>query len=308
VKRPLVVGCEGSRQGEDALALGGLLARCLGAEPLVVTVLPRVEYLLDATVLGQISKERAEELFDVAREHLGDLAVSARAIVAESPGRALHELAEEVDPVALVIGSAHRGRLGRVLLGSVGSALLSGAPCPIAVAPRGYAERERRSLDRIAVASSGEAESWAALGAASALAARTGANLTLLGAVEPVRYAYLAPYPMLDAADYQEAVEAELERRLEAAIGGVPAGISIERRLVRGDPAATIAEAAEDFDLLAIGSRAYGPVRRALLGSVSARLVSNAPCPILVLPRGAGSDPLGLEGTDAGSVADPALG
>jgi hypothetical protein len=71
---------------------------------------------------------------------------------------------------------------------------------------------------------------------------------------------------------------------------------------------ATIAEAAEDFDLLAIGSRAYGPVRRALLGSVSARLVSNAPCPILVLPRGAGSDPLGLEGTDAGSVADPALG
>jgi nucleotide-binding universal stress UspA family protein len=185
----------------------------------------------------------------------------------------------------VVIGSAHRGRLGRLLRGSVGSALLSGAPSPIAVSPRGYAERERRSLDRIAVAFSGEGESWAALGAASVLATRADADLTVVGAVEPVRYGYFAPYPMLDAADYQEACEKELAQRLEEAVGRVPTGVSAESRLLRGDPAATIAEAAQDFDLLAIGSRAYGPIHRSLLGSVSARLVGEARCPILVLPR-----------------------
>ena len=33
-----------------------------------------------------------------------------------------------------------------------------------------------------------------------------------------------------------------------------------------------------------MGSRGYGAVRRALLGSVSAPLVRSAPCPVLVVP------------------------
>jgi nucleotide-binding universal stress UspA family protein len=81
-------------------------------------------------------------------------------------------------------------------------------------------------------------------------------------------------------------------------------GVAAERRLLRGDPAAVIAEATEDFDLLAIGSRAYGPIRRALLGSVSAKMVARAPCPVLVLPRGAGDDPLGLGEAKARAAAD----
>ena len=35
------------------------------------------------------------------------------------------------------------------------------------------------------------------------------------------------------------------------------------------------------------GSRGYGPLRRLVLGSTSARLVREAPCPVLVLARGA---------------------
>ena len=38
------------------------------------------------------------------------------------------------------------------------------------------------------------------------------------------------------------------------------------------------------------GSRGYGPVRRLMLGSTSARLVREAPCPVLVLTRGAEVD------------------
>jgi hypothetical protein len=36
-----------------------------------------------------------------------------------------------------------------------------------------------------------------------------------------------------------------------------------------------------------VGSRGWGPVRRILLGSTSARLMREAHCPVLVLPRGA---------------------
>ncbi len=38
--------------------------------------------------------------------------------------------------------------------------------------------------------------------------------------------------------------------------------------------------------MLFVGSRAYGPVRRVLLGSVSSELVESAPCAVLVTPRG----------------------
>jgi nucleotide-binding universal stress UspA family protein len=37
--------------------------------------------------------------------------------------------------------------------------------------------------------------------------------------------------------------------------------------------------------MIAVGSRGRGPVRRALLGSVSARLAATAPCPVLVVPE-----------------------
>ena len=41
------------------------------------------------------------------------------------------------------------------------------------------------------------------------------------------------------------------------------------------------------LDLLVIGSRGYGPVRRTLLGGVSAEVTRTSACPVLVVPRGA---------------------
>lgn len=43
-----------------------------------------------------------------------------------------------------------------------------------------------------------------------------------------------------------------------------------------------------------LGSRAYSPIRRTLLGSTAAAIVDSAPCPTLILPRGVGEDPLRL--------------
>lgn len=40
-------------------------------------------------------------------------------------------------------------------------------------------------------------------------------------------------------------------------------------------------------DLLIMGTRGHGPVRRALLGSVANELLSSAECDVLVVPRGA---------------------
>ena len=44
-------------------------------------------------------------------------------------------------------------------------------------------------------------------------------------------------------------------------------------------------DAGTGVDLLVLGSRGFGPVMRLLVGSVSSRVIREAPCPVLVVPR-----------------------
>ncbi|MBJ7348576.1 MAG: universal stress protein, partial [Thermoleophilaceae bacterium] len=40
-------------------------------------------------------------------------------------------------------------------------------------------------------------------------------------------------------------------------------------------------------DLLVVGSRGYGPVNTVLLGTVTGKLMRQAPCPVMAVPRSA---------------------
>ena len=79
-----------------------------------------------------------------------------------SPGRALHNAAASHDGDLIVVGSAHRGRVGRVLAGDVTAGTLHGAPCPVLVAPRGHSASAREART-IGVGVDGSRESRAAL-------------------------------------------------------------------------------------------------------------------------------------------------
>jgi nucleotide-binding universal stress UspA family protein len=55
---------------------------------------------------------------------------------------------------------------------------------------------------------------------------------------------------------------------------------------LEGDAERQLAEQTINVDLMVTGSRGYGPHRAVLLGSVSGRLVRDAACPVIVVPRG----------------------
>jgi len=75
---------------------------------------------------------------------------------------------------------------------------------------------------------------------------------------------------------------------LHEAAARIPDEVTVAKELLSRGPAANlIEEAAKRVDLLVMGSRGYGPIRRVLLGSVSAPVVRHCPCPVLVVPRGA---------------------
>jgi nucleotide-binding universal stress UspA family protein len=97
-----------------------------------------------------------------------------------SPAAMMTELAEEAGIDLIVVGSPHRGAVGRALIGSVAESLLHGSPCPVVVAPRGYADEQHEPLRRVAVGHDGSPEADAALRAAEALALRSNALIDIL--------------------------------------------------------------------------------------------------------------------------------
>ncbi len=58
-------------------------------------------------------------------------------------------------------------------------------------------------------------------------------------------------------------------------------------RAVYGLAGEELAAFGDELDILVVGSRGYGPVRRLVLGSTSAYLEHHARCSLLVLPRAA---------------------
>jgi nucleotide-binding universal stress UspA family protein len=66
-------------------------------------------------------------------------------------------------------------------------------------------------------------------------------------------------------------------------------GIASEMKIEHGDPVTEIRKeaAAGGYDLIVVGSRGRGAVGSALLGSVSKKLVDNAPCAVIVAGKDA---------------------
>jgi nucleotide-binding universal stress UspA family protein len=281
----VLVGYEGSERSQDALALarvlvapgGHITAACAyWADPFTARVGKSAP--ADAAL-----RAAAEELLEPLGRS-GDESISVVAAPGPSPAHALHDLAESGEHEVLVLGSTHRGTLGKVLAGTTAGALLQGSRCPVAVAPLDY-RKGNAALRRIGVAFNATEESQAALRVAHELAAERAAGLLVLEAYDRVPvvaagglgYGAIAFEP-----DIREAVQTELEKAV-AALGG---GVATDSELLTGTPVPALIERSEELDLLVSGSRGYGPLGRVLVGSVSNRLMTAAACPVLVVPRG----------------------
>jgi nucleotide-binding universal stress UspA family protein len=278
----LLVAHDGRDGGRDALELARLLAASdPSSSVLVVTVLQpdplEARYgWLDAEDAGD-----AAPALEEARERLAGIAIQTRAYGSHSPGEALTAIAEEERFDVILVGSPHRGPIGRVMLGNVGASLLNGAPTDVAVAPRGYANEEHESLRNIAVGYDGGAEAKVALQRAEALAKPAGATLRLLTVVTPP-----VATPVMVAGAYSPEYPPDPERVIDEGLRSVESALAAEPVRLDGDPASELTrECAEGVDLLVVGSRGYGPLARVLLGSVSRKVVQDAPCPVLVVRR-----------------------
>jgi nucleotide-binding universal stress UspA family protein len=275
----LLVGFDGSDGGRDALELARAMGAPADASALVVAVIPYGPLPVDFEALEDDTAKEAESLLEEARKCLEGMTVETRGFGGGSPAGVMTEIAEAEGVDLVVVGSPHRGAIGRALIGSVAESLLHGAPCAAVVAPRGYAAERHEPSRRIAVAYDGTPEAKAALHRAEAVAIGTDATLEILTVVAP-------PVAIPGVVGYTPVDPPEPDKILNEAVNSVDDKLAAHGRRLDGPPATTLAEACEDgVDLLVAGSRRYGPVMRVLLGSVSTQLIHMAPCPVLVEPR-----------------------
>jgi nucleotide-binding universal stress UspA family protein len=178
----VVTGYEGRPQSRDALALARLLGRAWDASVLAVWVPDRDEPYSTAT--HEATRDRiqvAHQLRAEAGEVLdGGPDWELTTQPALWPADGLSRVAREQTARAIVVGSSHLGAIGRVVIGSTAARLLTAAPCPVAVAPRGWAHVRPLEASTIGVALDGCRDCEAALERATALSVSLDAHLVPL--------------------------------------------------------------------------------------------------------------------------------
>ena len=285
----IIVGVDESERSMDAVVLAERLARGSDAELLLVCAYPYDDVPGRGAHTGYREPLREDAL--AALQRAADTLLEARglqrrAVPDVSPARAIHEIATREQASLIVIASSHRGSVGRVLAGTTAERLLHGAPCPVAVAPAGYAKAAAGAVATIAVGYDGSPESEAALTGAVTLARSLGARLQV---IEVLDVMWMGTPALMQGPGYvmqPDDLEERARRHVSDRVAGLPDDVAAQPQVLTGEPEPLLAEQSEHADLFVVGSRGYGPHRAVLLGSVSGRLVRDAACPVLVVPRG----------------------
>jgi nucleotide-binding universal stress UspA family protein len=90
------------------------------------------------------------------------------------------------------------------------------------------------------------------------------------------------PYGFADGTEFGEVAERTLADSISQATGPDD-GVNVRPKLVRGNPAQALLDAAQGADLLVVGSRGHDGFTAALLGSVAQHCVYHAGCPVVVI-------------------------
>lgn len=282
----IIIDFHDPSSGRDALALARSLGEVTGARYVTVTSYLRDRYgMLPVQGWHWATPEETKATAELARNLLADEpGAVARVIGASSPARALHETAEREQADLIVVGSRPSGELGHLTAGASGRQALQGAPCAVAVAPAGFAGTDG-SLAPLGVGFDGSAEARLALASAAGVASTLDGELRVISVLTRPTPAH----PMFAFAGYRgylEELRDQAHSRLLEVLEALPVPPEMAPLVIEGEPAEVLVDHSHELGLMVVGSRAYGPLRRVLLGSVSDALLDRAACPVMIVPRG----------------------
>jgi nucleotide-binding universal stress UspA family protein len=283
----ILLATDGSEDARRATEAAADLAGKSGSELHVVHVWHDVPGFAHAFVKRELRRQGQEILDEQVQkiEASGGTITQAHLRGGRTSDEVI-ELSEELGVGLLVVGSRGLGTVRRILIGSHSEEIVHHARVPVLVVRRG---ESAWPPSRVIIGEdfSGDARK------AGELAASIGA---LYGSQVLLVYAH-PDLPEVPSGEARETVAQELrgareqdEERLEGRADelGEILGSRPEIRVSDGYPAAVVLRAAHQETpppLIAVGSRGIAGIRRTRLGSVSTKVVTAAPGPVLVYPH-----------------------
>jgi nucleotide-binding universal stress UspA family protein len=287
----ILVGVDGSAAALGAVRWAARYAALRNAPLTLVHVVdaPLPEWFEVATLAGsrQWQEQRArdfiEPAIEIAEESTGEcgpVQIDSK-VFNSATVPTLVGLSAEVEMV--VVGyQGHGGVLARSFLGSVSSALVYHAHCPVAVIHYGEAMIGNAARAPVLVGIDGSPASEAATAIAFEEASRRGVGLVALHAWTDPRVSGSKGLLQDSKWDAQLSEEEEtLAERLAGWHERYP-DVAIRRRVEIGDPARWLIDASERAQLIVVGSHGCGWFSGRLLGSVGAAVVNRAKIPVIV--------------------------
>lgn len=229
--------------------------------------------------LAQRQEEEARQVIadavNLAESELESARIDTKVIFA-APIPTLVDLSKDVDMIA--VGCRGQGALARTLLGSVSTALVHHAHCPVAVI---HNEAPERPDGPVLVGIDGSPSSELATALAFDEASWRGATLVAMHAWND---ADASSVPSLEWSALEIAADKTLAERLAGWSERYP-DVPVRRVVVWEHPARHLIERADTSQLVVIGSRGRGGFAGMLLGSVSTAVVHGAHAPVIVARR-----------------------
>jgi nucleotide-binding universal stress UspA family protein len=278
----VLLATDDSGDAEIAATTAVGLAKNTSSEVHVVHVWRPVPSVHFDELVKQEMRREAQEVLDEQVKKIEGLGGSvAQAHLREGgTSEEIVAVAAEIRAGLVAVGSRGKGRIRRALMGSVSDAVVRHARCPVMVVrwkPVAFPAK-------ILLPTDGSEEATVAAQIVTDLGKMTGSELHVVHVGEiplthyPDRYGYRALY---------EEHEREARQLLEAEVGKMKAaGAAVAQahlRLGRADEEVVVLAEELGADLIAMGGRGLGGVKRALMGSVSDSVVRHAHCPVLVV-------------------------
>jgi nucleotide-binding universal stress UspA family protein len=194
---------------------------------------------------------------------------------------------EGVDLV--VMGTHGRRAISRLMLGSVAESVVQQAPCSVLTVREGRGDDGEgyapEHVERILTPLDLSEYSVPLLRASNEVASTFQASIDVLHVIEPLPL----PVPLIGGFTLNDLINEPTERAEEhlasfvERAGGLP--VEVRTHVEEGHAASTILNATGelDVDLICIASHGLTGMARMFVGSVTARVVRRAPCPVLTL-------------------------
>jgi len=256
----VVLATDGRAPAEAAATLLGRLVRRDRTTVHVVAVSSFDTVLAAAEQIGRYDpaegRREAERAMHVTVRLLREAGVDADGAVREGdPAGEILSAAKESGAEVVAVGAGHTRRLEQLLLGSTSTRVLHEAPCSVLVV-----HGVRAGMPHVVVGTDGSTGSAAATRVLAALADPRRVGVRVVAAATATAA----------GEDVQRAAREAAVRAGDETAGGLrSAGFDVAVDVVEGDPRDVLLGYAEAHDLLVVGSRGMGAVRRAILGSVS---------------------------------------